>query len=48
VTQKKGHRCTPAKKGTHDQIWTAVVTGVFMILAEVLQHLLAGWPLLGH
>jgi hypothetical protein len=48
VTRKKGHRCKPVKAGIHDQIWTAVVTGGFMILADILQHLLAGWSLLGH
>jgi hypothetical protein len=45
VTRKKGNRYSPAKAGTHDQIWTALITGGFMILAEIIQHLLA---LLGH
>jgi len=44
----KQHRRRPVNAGNHDQIWTAVVTGGFLILAEVLQHLLAGWSLLGH
>jgi len=42
------HRRLPAKAEAHDQIWAAAVTGSFLILAELLQHLLAGWSLLGH
>jgi hypothetical protein len=41
----KRHRPPPGEPGDHDQIWTAVISGSFLILAEILQYLLTGWSL---
>lgn len=44
-TSRKRRRAPPGAdhKENHKEIWVAVITGVFLILAEIIQHLVTVW-----